>query len=257
MSAGLIKSRAFIGGAPSSTRPAGHVGVRYTAANNAYIQSDSNPPAGAASGKIWLVSFWVNKGTDGTEQRVWSSTSFKACSITLEATNTVSVLARNAANTNILSAATTETITADGLWHHVAISVDLADTGNRAIYIDGSAATVTWSIYSDDSIAFAEAIYWRVGSDTNGTVDLDSSISEFYLDTPASYYDLSTGLSAFRDSATFGPADLGADGSTPTGSQPDVYFSGDDTSFVTNKGGVGAFTASGTIDVVNGPRNGA
>lgn len=43
------------------------------------------------------------------------------------------------------------------------------------------------------------------------------------------------------------PVDLGSDGSTPTGTQPILYFSGDLSSFPTNLGSGGSFT------VENGP----
>jgi hypothetical protein len=54
-------------------------------------------------------------------------------------------------------------------------------------------------------------------------------------------------LAKFRDPITGKPVDLGADGSTPTGLAPAIFFSGDETEFATNKGTGGAFTLTGTL----------
>ena len=48
-------------------------------------------------------------------------------------------------------------------------------------------------------------------------------------------------------SPTGKPVYLGADGSAPTGTAPDVFFSGDATGFVTNKGTGGAASLVGAL----------
>lgn len=48
-------------------------------------------------------------------------------------------------------------------------------------------------------------------------------------------------------SAAGKPVDLGADGSTPTGTAPAIFFSGDAAAFVTNRGTGGAFTLTGSL----------
>jgi hypothetical protein len=48
-------------------------------------------------------------------------------------------------------------------------------------------------------------------------------------------------------SAAGKPVALGADGSTPTGTAPRIFFSGDNSSFATNKGTGGSFTLTGSL----------
>ena len=50
----------------------------------------------------------------------------------------------------------------------------------------------------------------------------------------------------FRD-VSGNPVSLGADGSLPTGTPPAVYFSGNASSFATNRGNGGAFVLTGTL----------
>jgi hypothetical protein len=58
------------------------------------------------------------------------------------------------------------------------------------------------------------------------------------------------------DTGAARPADLGADCSVPTGTAPAVCFSGDASSFTTNKGTGDAFTTTGTItDATSSPSN--
>jgi len=51
----------------------------------------------------------------------------------------------------------------------------------------------------------------------------------------------------FRNPATGKPVDLGPNGSTPTGSAPSLFFSGNATSFATNQGTGGAFTLTSAL----------
>lgn len=54
-------------------------------------------------------------------------------------------------------------------------------------------------------------------------------------------------LAKFRNPATGKPVDLGADGSTPTGTAPGVYLTGGAATFATNLGTAGSFAVTGTL----------
>ena len=84
----------------------------------------------------------------------------------------------------------------------------------------------------------------------------DFYLSEFWMDDT----DIDMDSSAVRDAFVLAgaPVDFGADGSGPTGSQPNVYCSirsgGSASDFGTNRGSGGDFTITGTLDLVtDGP----
>jgi hypothetical protein len=83
---------------------------------------------------------------------------------------------------------------------------------------------------------------------------LIADVSNFWM-APGQYIDFSVEANRrkFID-ANGKPVDLGADGSTPTGTAPAVFFSGDASGFGTNKGTGGTFTLTGALtDATTGP----
>lgn len=249
-----VAKRPFVGGAPNTTYLTGTYGGSFVIADNDYIQSDSAPPAaGMSDAKTFLFSCWVRKtGSDAIDQRIFSSTGFKAGLVGFDTSNRVQVYVKNAAAANIVIG-TAGTITVDGLWHHVAVSFDTGTAANKAIYIDGVDASATFTTFTADGLVnYSGVNFWRLGSDTNGTSDLAADLAEVYLTSPSAYFDLSTGISKFIVNGQ--PADLGADGSTPTGVQPYLYLSGTLSSISTNLGSKGTYTAGTTISLTDGPR---
>jgi peroxiredoxin len=163
------------------------------------------------------------------------------------------LVAWNAANSIILNAITTTTLYV-GKNYSIEVSIDLSDTGKRYIYINGEAAGVTWTTYTDDSIDFTLASpRVRIGCDRNTTPSAfwNGSIGDVYFDTQ--YIDLSTS-NPFYDTDTDKPKFLGATGNLPTGSAPLVYLPMYGTSAGTNLGTGGDFTVnSGPYVGARGP----
>lgn len=139
-----------------------------------------------------------------------------------------------------------------GMWHNVVGSVktDLA-VGNKiqAVYLDD--ILLDFAI-SDISAAFNTAfngLSFYLGDDGYGdgaTFDL----ADFWWAPNVSLLSGSTIPEATRRlfiDASGKPVYLGASGELPTGTPPAVFFSGDASSFATNKGTGGPFTLTGSL----------
>jgi hypothetical protein len=147
--------------------------------------------------------------------------------------------------------ATGSTVITDTNWHHVLYSFDLTNSSNRSIYLDGVAESPTWGTYSNAAIDFTRTSY-SFGAFGGGTGKFNGDIADFWLDE-ATYMDLSAAANRalFRDGNGY-PVDLGSTGNKPTGSVPDVFFSGASVStFNTNKADSVSWTLNGALTRAN------
>ena len=89
-----------------------------------------------------------------------------------------------------------------------------------------------------------------------GTPLFTGDIADVYI-APGQFIDFSVEANRRKFISADGkPVDLGSNCSTPTGTAPAVCFSGNASSFGTNKGTGGAFTLTGTLtDAVTSPSN--
>lgn len=137
-------------------------------------------------------------------------------------------------------------------WYHLLWSWDGASTVAQ-FYINDTAAsggTVTSTNVTSD---YSHVNTWSVGVDFDnaGTTKWDGGIAEFYF-APNQYLDMSVvNNRRLFISAAFKPVNLGATGSTPTGSAPMIYLHLDDAeaaaNFATNRTGNGNFTVTGAL----------
>lgn len=160
------------------------------------------------------------------------------------ANNAVYIDGGNASATAILAANTPTSPSSIALntWNHVLISIDLANTSNRSIYINDVAQSVTWSTYTNDSIAFStNADSFRINALSSITGGVQGRLSNVFLDY--TYRDLS--VEANR--RLFVTADL-----KPAAGQaalnPILYLPmSDPTQPGLNQGTGGNFTLTGTV----------
>ena len=165
------------------------------------------------------------------------------------ANGTIEVLVRTAANGQLGSITTADTLTvADGPTM-LTVAVNLATLtmqvriGTAAV----SSHTVTQTI-TDGTIDMAGALFsiGAAGHNSPPSDYLNADIGRLWLTDE--YMDIS-------DAATFAklvtsaglPADVGADGSTPTGNQPRVFLNNPFGTFQTNLGSGGNFTEVGEL----------
>lgn len=126
----------------------------------------------------------------------------------------------------------------DGDWHHIAFSANTG-TGARDLVVDGAVVTNDGSAGSTD-IDLATGTY-SFPPATSVDVDLSEIwMGTEYIDLAAANPFISGGL----------PTNLGSDGSTPTGTQPEIYSKAADG---VNAGSGADFTVTGAPESIAGP----
>jgi hypothetical protein len=218
--------------------------------SNDYLTEDSGVPlAGASDGKLITFSVWLDfTGGDATQQTImWMESDRWLVEKTTG--NAIHVVGRTTGGTVALDATTSVTKTASDGWFHLFLTVNMQNSSERHIYFDGTEdSSVTWTTYSNSNLDITRNIN-RVGAAGSGLLKINASMAELWFDD--TYNDTPT---AFRESSK--PKDLGADGSTPTGTSPVLYLSrtgsgnswADDTSSNDNN-----FTVTGTLGSPTAP----
>lgn len=202
---------------------------------------------GVSDSKLFTASCWFKTSFVATSQRlVWGGGSTPKVVLSIFGTsNTINLILRNsAANTIICDITSTVTYTT-GAWNHAILSVDLANTSNRHIYINGvgglSAAT-----YTDDIVDFDGAAEWRISANSSLAQKVDGDLADLWV-APGVYIDLSVQANREKFVIANTPFDLGADGSSPTGSAPAIFLAGATSTWQTNLGTGGGFTENGAL----------
>lgn len=212
---------------------------------------------GNADGKLGLVSFWFKlNGGDGTRMSVYNTKAplgtFNEIVRLISGTDNLWFLrfARSGGGA-VEQFRSATTYIADNTWRHFAASWDLNVAGAQHLFIDGvddladdifkTHDVGKTIIYTQDDHSIAAEVE---GADP--TVEfLDACLAEVYLNF-AEFLDLSVPANLEKLRTSEGkPADLGSDGSTPTGNVPIVYLAGGVPEFFTNKGSGGNFTKQG------------
>ncbi len=204
---------------------------------------------GSANGKQLTCSFWAKRTSPSSGTRILFRAGASGGAATGEfiiemiASGRLNIDGRVTGGTTlILEIGTADGIPDDGMYHHVAFSVDLATTTAHA-YVDG-VSSLTTATLTDDTLDFTHD-GWTVCSSFNGIGKLDIVIAEFYF--ALEYLDLSvaSNLAKFRDGDDPKP-NLGSDGSDVTGTQPLIYLTRQfGNTFESNAGSGGAFTVNG------------
>jgi hypothetical protein len=130
------------------------------------------------------------------------------------------------------------------VWHHVLIAYDANNHAGCKGFFDGVDVTSAGFFNTGSATLTGETNYFMM--DTNGIGGTVADLAQYYI-AFGQWIDLSNPLNVAKYIAGGKPVDLGADGSTPTGTAPTVFFDGDATEFPTNKGTGGAFTLTGSL----------
>lgn len=131
-------------------------------------------------------------------------------------------------------------------WQHILIAVDMTDESGCFVYVDDSDVTGSWNEVTDATLDFTKNRY-TVGGDEDGGEKFNGGLQEVYF-AADQYIDISVEANRrkFID-ASGKPVDLGSDGSTPTGTSPDLYLKSAYDSFETNSGSGSNFTVNGAL----------
>lgn len=214
------------------------------------------------AGKQGLLSFWVKMATGlGTDRFLFALTTGGTVRLWCHwlTSNTIELKGRNNASADILSLQTTTPnpfATLPTGWIHVAAWWDLAAaTPAGQLYVNGTLLTGGTKTLTNDLIGYNTTTL-NIGANQSAGSKMNGSLSELYLNLHETR-DLSVAanLQKFRDSGG-NPISLGANGSTPTGTQPEFYLGGanNNTNWQNNLGSKGNFTIpAGALTSVTGP----
>jgi hypothetical protein len=138
-------------------------------------------------------------------------------------------------------------IVTPAVWHHLFISADTnhaAGSKLRNLYLDGVNVLASTSDTHVAAPIWVNSRAW--GIPFVGTAGLTQNVALAEVWCAYGVYLDASHIPLFRDSANH-PVSVGANGSTPTGSPPDYYFSGGASTFATNKGSGAQPTLTGTL----------
>lgn len=203
---------------------------------------------GVSNGKTFSFVVWVRPDVLTTTRTVCRFVNGANLRFSLHFSSTQFVVqARNSSNTTILNAGT-GTVFATATQYCIQGSIDLANTSNRKIYVNGVLDTTTWTTYTNDNIDYASSTDEAIGATyaAGKSDEFDGKIGEFYFTTE--YIDLSQEANRLKFRDAFGnPTDLPSAITAASVPTPAVYMRFPPTSFGTNSGTGGDFTVSGTI----------
>lgn len=181
---------------------------------------------GAADSKTGILSFWYKANTDDDDERVLFVGNYPAGGFAQTGVRIYRYLDQSifidlydSSGTQLMGMEATGFNVGNG-WRHVMCAWDLATTTCN-IYVNGSPQGPAHTI-SDGTIDYTQT-QWVVGDETDHNNPTLACVSEFYLNF-GEFIDLtdSGNRAKFYDAGS--PVDLGADGSTPTGTAPEVYL---------------------------------
>lgn len=216
---------------------------------NDYLTLDAGFTGGADDTQFTLA-FWVRwDGGAGIIMHVdgvLAGAADPRFYVSVNSSGNVAVYGENSSSTTILSILSDYALP-EGQFSHVLLSVDMANSSYLRLYINGISVNFTVTTFTaTESIDFTGADV-GIGGAPSGAQLFDGVLGELWFD-PGTYLDFDTDANRLKFESAYGrPIDLGATGSTPTGSQPLVYLSGGADAFETNLGTGGGFTENGAL----------
>ena len=188
-------------------------------------------------------SFWVNMNDLSTFYRAINDNGDRT-QIFINDDDTVAVFVRDASNSQVFGCQTAVTPLDDTTdWHHWMFSMDSA-TGDFHYYIDGVDVTPGWCSFNSTN-AYAPEMELRFAGDHYGNF-MAADVADLWFDV-GTYIDFSNAANRELFYNAGEAVYLGADGSLPTGSAPDIFLSGETVTWHVNKGSAGGMTEIGAL----------
>lgn len=185
------------------------------------------------------ISFWVNMaGGDGTAQAIlWfdsGSFSQRGLCVQRDAGNHIFITGLNSGGGSILTWTSTATVTSSSGWTHIFIFVDLSNSSNYGLYVNGVLDGAVPALYNNSGVFGWNNQYCTIGGKFGGVAPLNGCLSEVWYGC-GQYF---TTVTAFRSAGGL-PMNLGATGNTPTGTAPSFYLSNPFGTFQNDNSGTG------------------
>lgn len=205
------------------------VGARFNGTNNYLTLVTAS--TGLVDGDTGTVVLGFKRNSDGATQYLFSTTNNKFY-VFFISTDKVQIVGKDSAGTTLLTKSTdTATVTADGNWHTLMISFDLANSLFYG-YIDGVSVDWTAGILTSGDIEFTKDL--TVGASSTPADYFDGCMSALAISNE--YIDLS--VQANRDAivSTIAMLDPGSDGTNYFVTQPAILLQGQGSQFKVNSG---------------------
>lgn len=226
---------------------------------NDFIRSDNQGSTGWADGTLVTASFWVKINAINTSYNIYNTSSggsnprlemyissassvlrFRAHKST--STGASPVYAADLLGSQSLSA---------GVWYHVYWCVDIGSAANTKLYVNGVEDTGlsgdTTMSGTIDLVPTGTRMTIGANGGASPGAKLAGSLAELwvndiYLDNPSLFY------------LNGNPVNLGVNGTTPTGGQPCIYFSGNGSgdNWIA-QGTAGVWTSNNTLGTDTSP----
>lgn len=220
-------------------------------AGSQYLRASSMTPSGLSNTKTFTVAFWIKmNGGDGTSQNILTISygTVLRFSVSRGTTGKIRAYAYNVGQSEIFQLTGASDVVVASGWTHVMLAVDLANTSNRALYINGvnEAATSTWTTYANDWIQLNDpgGVRITIGANKENTPGafLNAALGELWFND--TYNNV---ISDYYNAGQAVP--VGSNGELPIGSSPVLYYSpgGSGNSWNSNGGTGGALTRTGTL----------
>ena len=155
---------------------------------NDYL-SRASDLVGNTNGKTFTFSVWVWPGRSSSAEDIYNSaTGSGGFRIRCFGGTSWSVYAYNSSGTEVLACDFTTPVPSMNTFVNLLVSVDLASTANRYVYVNDVAASPSWSIYTNANINRTTTTH-QIAAWTGGGVYYRGRLSNFFLDY--TYRDLS------------------------------------------------------------------
>jgi hypothetical protein len=216
----------------------------------------NSPLAGISNAEKGILAFWWKSGESTSDFRFMATTADYKFELDwpfdpdLVAQDTILILANSGTDQFSFFPITSFSL-ASG-WTHFLFAWDTGHlAGEKVLHcvvngtlIDHSALNIN---DANGSITVDYSTIFSAFGDANIGYQPIGDSADWYF-APGQFLDLSIEANRLKFIDVGGkPVDLGANGETPTGTAPAVFFSGDATGFATNKGTGGAFSLTGSL----------
>ena len=205
---------------------------------------------GNADGNTGLISIWVKFGTDDSSEFLWGATTDNnEIQVYRRNDNKIWVLIQDTGNNGDLFLKTGETVTLSDSWTHLLISWDVS-AGYSDIYIDDAQSSLSLDTTTSGGLDYTHSNHNFFASDSGDSGEIfNGEAADYWLTVNNTRFELTTESNRRKFITSDGYAvNLGADGSTPTGSAPLIFFHLDKgeapANFFANAGTGGACTLS-------------
>lgn len=220
----------------------------YFDGTNDVLERGSNL-TGLSNGNELLVSFWYNfKGGDGDFVVLIEETSFIVRIVKFNDKWRIELSDVGGGTLWVVHGNTVYTTLVNTGWHSFLLAIDMDATPDvMQLRLDDVDETLDdQSGPNSGQIGLSLGTDWGIGGISGGGSRADVEIADMWLDDTFLDLDVEANRRKFID-ASGKPVGLGSDGSTPTGSQPLIFFSGPTVTWHNNKGTGGGFTEIGAL----------